>query len=287
MIAGFPFITSSFDADARAYIQTSGATATAEINHFVKAIKRLGLWNSMVCWPLRSSQNAGTGTTAYSLGGLGTYNGTLINGPTWQTNGIYINGQQGVQLISSFLNYPYGAGQYGVSSFAVANPLEWQLENSNLVFFGSSPSNNWKFESGNFEITTGVYGGNTIKLQMSMVDYNGKYANECLRLFGSPLITKNKYSYFGYTPSNIYQNCLLVVDNISSTTGEYAVLDETYGVLNSGIYTNSNIGCGGRTSNTKGIVSIVGYFSNNINASQHQQVLNIYKQTLGQGLGLP
>lgn len=91
MIAGFPFITSSFDADARAYIQTSGATATAEINHFVKAIKRLGLWNSMVCWPLRSSQNAGTGTTAYSLGGLGTYNGTLVNGPTWGDDGLLLS----------------------------------------------------------------------------------------------------------------------------------------------------------------------------------------------------
>jgi hypothetical protein len=45
----------------------------------------------MVCWPLRSSQNAGTGSTAYSLGGLGTYNGTLINGPTWGEDGLNFN----------------------------------------------------------------------------------------------------------------------------------------------------------------------------------------------------
>jgi hypothetical protein len=48
----------------------------------------LGLWNSMVCWPLRSTQNAGTGTTAYSLGGLGTFNGSLTNGPTWGSDGV-------------------------------------------------------------------------------------------------------------------------------------------------------------------------------------------------------
>jgi hypothetical protein len=42
----------------------------------------------MVCWPLRSAQNAGTGSTAYSLGGLGTYNGTLVNGPTWGADGL-------------------------------------------------------------------------------------------------------------------------------------------------------------------------------------------------------
>jgi hypothetical protein len=37
---------------------------------------------------LRSSQNAGTGTTAYSLGGLGTFDGTLTNGPTWGADGV-------------------------------------------------------------------------------------------------------------------------------------------------------------------------------------------------------
>jgi len=88
MILSFPFIAASFDADARAFITTSGATARAELNHFVKGIKKLGLYSSMVCWPLRSTQNAGTGSTAYSLGGLGTYNGTLVNGPTWGSDGV-------------------------------------------------------------------------------------------------------------------------------------------------------------------------------------------------------
>jgi hypothetical protein len=54
-------------------------------------VKDLGLWESMVCWPLRSEQNAGTGTTAYSLGGLGTFNGTLTNGPTWGADGVNFN----------------------------------------------------------------------------------------------------------------------------------------------------------------------------------------------------
>jgi len=79
------------DPDAQAFIDVSGATDIQGINDFVKGIKALGLWNSMVCWPLRSSQNAGTGSTAYSLGGLGTYNGTLVNGPTWGASGINFN----------------------------------------------------------------------------------------------------------------------------------------------------------------------------------------------------
>ena len=81
----------AFDSDAAAFFATAGvtdATAKTQINSFVKGIKDLGLYNNMVCWPLRSSQNAGTGTTAYSLGGLGTFNGTLVNSPSWGVDGI-------------------------------------------------------------------------------------------------------------------------------------------------------------------------------------------------------
>jgi hypothetical protein len=89
MIFIFPFIGKKIlDPDASAFIATSGATDETAINRFVIGIKNLGLWNDIVCWPLRSAQNAGTGSTAYSLGGLGTYNGTLVNGPTWDTDGV-------------------------------------------------------------------------------------------------------------------------------------------------------------------------------------------------------
>ena len=81
-------IYTSTDSDVLAFIAASGATDIEGLDAFVKGVKNLGLWESMVAWPLRSSQNAGTGTTAYSLGGLGTYNGTLVNNPTWENDGI-------------------------------------------------------------------------------------------------------------------------------------------------------------------------------------------------------
>ena len=49
------------------------------IDMFVLGCKSLGLWNNMVCWPLLSSQNSST-DTVYSLGGYGTFNGTLTSG---------------------------------------------------------------------------------------------------------------------------------------------------------------------------------------------------------------
>jgi hypothetical protein len=83
-----PFTARSIDPDAAAFCARSGASDRAALSAFVRGVKDLGLWESMVCWPLRSEQNAGTGTTAYSLGGLGTYNGTLINGPVWTVDGV-------------------------------------------------------------------------------------------------------------------------------------------------------------------------------------------------------
>lgn len=76
------------DPDALAFAATSGATDIAALSKFVKGVKKLGLWSNMVCWPMRSGQNKGSGTTVYSLGGLGVYNGTMVNSPTWQASGI-------------------------------------------------------------------------------------------------------------------------------------------------------------------------------------------------------
>jgi hypothetical protein len=79
-----------WELDVQGYLNTcniSAATPRQQIRDFAKGVNDLGLWNSMVCWPLRSSQNYGSGTTAFSLGGLGAFNGTLVNGPTWAADG--------------------------------------------------------------------------------------------------------------------------------------------------------------------------------------------------------
>jgi hypothetical protein len=83
-----PFTRRGIDPDAADFCSRSGASDRAAVSAFVRGVKDLGLYQSMVCWPLRSTQNAGTGTTAYSLGGLGTFSGTLVNGPTWGADGI-------------------------------------------------------------------------------------------------------------------------------------------------------------------------------------------------------
>ena len=77
------------DADGDAYLTRAGVTnplGRCEVLWFVRGMKALNLWRSMVCWPLRNYQNIGTGSTVYSLGGLSAFNGTTVNSPTW---GVY------------------------------------------------------------------------------------------------------------------------------------------------------------------------------------------------------
>jgi hypothetical protein len=80
--------TNAVTAPATGPVANTYADPRQLIIDFAQGIDRLGLWNSMVCWPLRSSQNAASGTTAFSLGGLGQFDGALINSPSRGANGM-------------------------------------------------------------------------------------------------------------------------------------------------------------------------------------------------------
>jgi len=96
---------SFYDGDAAAYFSRAGvtdATAKAQINAFVKGVKDLGLWSSIVTWPFRQDQNPSAVVTAYSLGGLGTFNATAQGSPspTLSADGILFNGISNVYTTS-------------------------------------------------------------------------------------------------------------------------------------------------------------------------------------------
>ena len=84
-----------WELDVQGFLNTCAITAALprqQIRDFAQGINQLGLWNSMVCWPLRSSQNAATGNTMFSLGGLGAFDGTMVNNPTRGADGMEFDG---------------------------------------------------------------------------------------------------------------------------------------------------------------------------------------------------
>lgn len=59
------------------------------VSDFVKGLKAYNIYYSLIdAWFLRKAQNAGQGTTVY---GFKKYNGTIVNGGIWQSDGIECN----------------------------------------------------------------------------------------------------------------------------------------------------------------------------------------------------
>jgi len=85
------------DPDVIAFGVASGATDLNAINDLILYIKYEGLYSNFVIFPMKENQNAGTGSTVFSLGGLTSNNMTLFNSPVW--------GQSGLQFISNLSHH--------------------------------------------------------------------------------------------------------------------------------------------------------------------------------------
>jgi hypothetical protein len=254
-------IKPAYDTDASAYFTTAGVTNTAgrqQISRFVTGIKDLGLWSSMVCWPLRSSQNAGTGTTAYSLGGLGTYNGTLTNGPTWGADGVIFDGINDYILGSSSIS----------------------TNNTATIFY-----------CGIHATMTGTQKGvniNKIELGKAESVSFGIEATQLVPPF-STVGRVTQISGFGsgvrYTATGVFIPSSTIMSRFYNGASK-----ETNGAAVYGAFETDGIFIGTRSatnSNFNGTISVAVYFNSALSDANVLAVHNLYKTTLGQGLGLP
>ena len=247
-----------FDPDARAFFATAGVTdrvARGQINAFVVGVKVLGLFSNMVCWPLRSSQNAGTGTTAYSLGGLGTYNGTLTNGPTWQTDGVLFN-----RTLATHISATRPIGTLASSAYSIFSVHVNFVEDSQYraLWIGRDASNDRMF----FRTTGDAFAAsNSGVVAPSPVD--GTHSTVLVGQAGD-------------TPKFV----LSYKDGVVATTGS-----------NNATGTNTIYFIGGDgVLNTRSFgfpIAFNGAFNLALSAAQILQIHTLYKTTLGQGLGLP
>ena len=257
------FFGGGFDPDASAFFATAGVTdqvARGQINAFVIGVKNLGLYNNMVCWPLRSSQNAGTGTTAYSLGGLGTYNGTLTNGPTWGANGINFDGvddfiNTGNSLNSARVIYvSYLSNTIGAINASVVG---------NYRFNGTTETGyELIYEAANrpsIRFYTAVNNGNSRQTTINCNDGNFHFVTA---------ITDN-------TASRI---------SADGTTGAFTNLTNPPRVDSTGNFAIGAANTIGRL-RMNALISFVAVL--NLYTTEFDSVRTLYKTTLGQGLGLP
>jgi len=260
-----------------------------QINRFIIGVKKLGLWSSMVCWPMRSIHNAGTGSTVYSLGGLGVYNGTMINAPTWEQNGVFFRPNSYINAIN-YPNYPYNTGQYGLTIFSVVNPLGWLPNGTsrNLILLGSSLG-----RQSVLHLTTGVLGGDTMWLQKFAINYNDPslgagYVNNYTRAFGSNNINtsyyKNNFFFAGYSPSSTIQTCFFTIDDQTRLNGGSTQPVASFGTVPT---SPTQLRIGSTDVNSNGLISISTLINIPISPAVMQLLRTLYRNTLARDLNLP
>ena len=251
-------IKPAYDADASTYFTTAGVTSVAgrqQISRFVTGIKDLGLWSSMVCWPLRSSQNAGTGTTAYSLGGLGSYNGTLTNGPTWETDGVLFN-----RTLATHISATRPIGTLASSAYSIFSVHINLVEDSEYraVWIGRDAVNDRMFFR---TIGDAFFASNAGPSAPSLVD--GTHSTV---LVGEA----------GDTPKSVlaYKDGLVAFTASGNATGTNTI----YRIGGDGVLNTRSFGFP---------IAFNGAFDLALSAAQILQIHTLYKNTLGAGLGLP
>jgi hypothetical protein len=238
-----------------------------QLNKFVVGIKRMGIWNQMVCWPMRSTQNAGRGSTVYSLGGFGTFNGTMVNGPSWSTNGVTFGSN--TQYIEYSPNFTVDFTRGGYSVHAVWSALGVPITSGEGGFglFGSSDLSLRNI------ITTGVL-GDTTWLPQSQNYSNNRYYNA---VTNQPVVGNIGYGWNADT-------FILQRDGSDLAMGVTIASTPT-----NGSYTMRTTGRNNSTTSATSRVSYLIAFPPGIGmtAQRLNLIYNLSRQTLGNGLGLP
>lgn len=242
----------------------------ADIDNFIKGTKQLGIWQNMVCWLLRSQHNLGSGSTVLSLGGLGAFNGTMVNSPSWGTNGVQSGGTSFSSRISisndirKFINY--GATIYGV--------LSNNGDDNYCIFVQDDEDGNPTYPSilCNQSISTGVI----------------------------PVVTRNSTRYFQSTRGGAFSagfsSVAAVIRSTSQANFRNGVLianETNLNVMNPDSQIISAISTsiarrGNGVITGGGVTSPISLVSTLTLSNEQITTLNsLYRTTIGKGLGLP
>jgi hypothetical protein len=251
-----PFTRRGIDPDAADFCSRSGASDRAAVSAFVRGVKDLGLYESMVCWPLRSTQNAGTGTTAYSLGGLGTYNGTLVNGPIWGVDGASFSAASSQNKTDTL-----GLPTYPMSKIVVGQRVS------------GSGSANWDYRGTGSGATRSfakrVYANNSMGTSIPGVAY-------------VTLVSVN-----AQTLTDNFEMATAIIPNATNANGE-VFINTTKPTQTASTAT------WGTNDSTAGLLTVAGdlvfrasFHATFTTAINNTAFYNLYRATLGTGLGLP
>lgn len=227
----------------------------ADIDNFIKGLKQLNLWNNTLCWPMRSIHNIGTGTTLLSLGGLGQYNGTLVNGPTWGVNGITYDG------VNDIINTTFDRGTTRVFCGVVGDmPIAASNKGSFLAGVNSA--------------------GHTIYWVNPRTNFGGEYR------YGRP--TSGNLTVADNTTPGVHMWSLIGGEGLNTRGYRSSTLLGTtagVGVIPFPYDLSTGLSLGRQAGNYLGTAAFS--FIIHSTPSTPDNFYSLYKTTIGKGLGLP
>jgi hypothetical protein len=209
---------------------------------------------------MRSYQNAGTGSTVYSLGGLGRYDGTMINSPTWDKDGGVFSGDITNQRVEAEL--PSMAVR-NLGTFAVGR-LTGSFINPNIMSCDPTTAGTrcWGLTLSTFYY---VFNPNFAPR------YDGG-TSATANVWGTHGLIYNSYEGNVGMYNETNRNSPLVVSSNLQTTGKLSISGR-YGANSGG-------------NNFNGLIACAVYFLDDRGRDSYLKIRNLYKQTLGTGLGL-
>lgn len=238
----------------------------ADLDDFVKGLKQLGLWGNTVCWPMRAQHNMGTGSNLLSLGGGGTYDGTLFGSVTWSQNGLDV----------ALINSP--------SSYVVVNKLEDRNEDYSLFSIAMVRSNYME------NICTRGTGNPTYGFNLS---HKWSATQSALIVWGSPAGLERRITNVDY---NVFQS-------LHGNVFRYPVVKKVDVGFNGGSWSNNTSTIQTGKSNTKytffkqypaesnpqvnGTIAFNMMVNKTLNTQDFTNLHNLTKTTIAKGLGLP
>jgi hypothetical protein len=260
------------DSDVSSYITTTGATDTTGLNEFVLGLKSMGLWTTSKFWPLRSTQNYGSGTAVKSLGGLGTFDGTISGSAAWGTDGITFDG------VDDRISISNPAQSTSLAALTLFSVHDSDGTTSRHVFgsFGSSSTG----VGPTMWVGGSVLGGSAAANSFYNVSLDGTNTNATSSQLSSGNTGNAQTQAMIYTPSanTVYANTASV-----SATPTRASIWNNAATWEMGARNNG----GAYGYYYVGVQSFHFVSTTALSDAQHTALRDLYKATLGAGLGLP
>jgi hypothetical protein len=240
-----------------------------DIDNFVIGLKDLGLWHNSICFLMRGQHNIGVGSIIDSLGGQDNIKGTLVNSPTWGSNGITFSG---TNYISALLNKTIQTSEVSMASVAFSdNPMTGFVTGFPYQLFIGTNS----FTTNSLSLANGGTSGTSWRVagyqSGGSVVSTGDINTQSPRLLGGSLFRGGTRIYLNGTT------------NTSATARNNQIFDR---ILICGRWFNNNVACNLGT-NGVGFVGTQSFVIVSLDYIDFVSLQRLVKETIGKGLGLP